>query len=126
MSSKSLWGEIPNSGKASAPSVMLKVQAEALRDLTKGQLIGEVVVQPGPSFVDAVLMVKVPALGGYQRAILTVRYPFEFYPLKIIDAVNDRDIPARTEEEYEQGIRDVLSSPKVLKIVGQLLANTAI
>ena len=126
---ESFWA-IPDVTDIRTPLSILREQASALTEQTKGVLVGDVKTQSvnnGALEIDLELFV--PALNNYRYRILTYRQPVQFYPGELFPA-NKREnnrlpfIPILNEEEFISEIKNTLSSASIKSVLTSLLAQT--
>ena len=125
---ESFWA-IPDVTEVRTPLSILREQANALTEQTKGVLVGMVEVyrdsQDGDLTIN--LEVSVPALNGYRYRIISYRQPVELYPgtfsgdpIAKIAISNGRVID---EEQFITYIKVVLSSERIRRVLGTLLSQ---
>lgn len=145
---KNLWGELPSSQTRRNPYSILKEQANVLGEITNGLLVGEVkhlpppiIEAPPPALLAgriparkiltgedkepdfyAGLKIVVPALNNYKYSVLQIKYPIQFYPLRLVDLANEEHLYSCSDEEaFERALEEVLSSEKVRGVIDALL-----
>lgn len=121
---RNFWGKIPSNPTApTPPPVLLKEQARLLTGLTGGKLVGDVSLNPGSPFMWATLIIRVPALGGWTKPVLTVWYPESGFPLSVVDELTKAEHPASTDAAYTSVVRDILTSERVRRLLSHLLSQ---
>lgn len=133
---KSLWGNLPLTDTTRTPVIILREQATILTKLTNALLEGVVTVRTASDALfktaqskefDATLSITAPALDGYTVRVLKVEYDLTIYPVDVYDWLGDAEfdkIVCQNESELNDAIGKVLSSDKVQKAVGLLLAQS--
>jgi hypothetical protein len=121
---ESFW-TIPDVISARTPVRILREQAAALTEQTKGALVGVVETDRGQFSVnlEVKLEISVPALNDYRFRLLTYHQPVEIiYPgtLETADG-NLREIP--DENSFISAIKAVLSSELVKNVLISLLSQ---
>lgn len=108
-----------------APGAILKEQAAALREMTKGELNGIITVAPAPSGqMGYRLVVTVPALNNYSYVVLMVQYPLlSIWPASIVSNVTDETAEAENEVEFNELLRKILGSAEMQRVIGALRAQ---
>ena len=122
-----LWGNLSTRPIVKPPRYFLDQQADVLRQMTNGLLVGQVSVAkhvPQRNQFHVTLLILVPALDNYVYEVLTVVHDLSFYPACIgYDNGGDfEQIECQNEEEFKQGVQRVLQSASVRKVVNGLLA----
>ncbi len=123
-SNKDLWGEIPSYETIRTPYTILKEQASLLTQKTNGLLIGEVSRDQARNTQQfaTTLWIKAPSLNNYIYSIVSVKHSIQLYPVYIIAETNPQ-INCSSEEEFEQALGKILSSPEVKRVISSLLAE---
>ncbi len=118
---ESFW-TIPEVTSIRTPLSILREQAVALTEQTKGTLVGMVDVQSlkGAEFL-VVLDVSVPALNNYHYRVLSYRQPIEMYPGCLYVGDDGQDIA--DERAFVGRVKHALSSEKVKNILLSLLSQ---
>ena len=119
---ESFWA-IPDVGKLRTPATILREQASALTEQTKGTLVGIAEAHPDGGSLRLNLDVSVPSLNSYRYRILTYTQPIELYPGllsygRAVTKVGD-------EAEFEKEMKAILSSVQVKQILTSLLSQAA-
>jgi hypothetical protein len=122
---ESFW-QIPDVSTVRSPLSILREQAAALTEQTKGLLVGVVETRPNQHNADMLLIsleIYVPAL-AYQRKILTYDQPIEMYPGNIAggDLV---DSHVADEGQFLVKMKDILASKRTADILASLLIQAA-
>jgi hypothetical protein len=122
---ESFWA-IPDVSNIRTPLSILKEQAAALTEQTKGTLVGMVEVQKNSAEdLEIQLEVSVPALNDYRYRLVTYSQPIELYPgwLTVLSE------PSRTvadETTFVSQIKRALSSERVKNILTSLLSQVIV
>jgi hypothetical protein len=152
-SNKNLWGDLPNIETLRTPYTLLKEQASILSEITKGLLIGEVIHNQKDKLFVIILRIKAPSLNNYTYSVLEVQYPIQLYPVFVKNLASDNfnnleknlmnaaNNPLMSfvdyggflenqgynkcfsEEEFENALGEILSSPEVKRVISGLLAQ---
>jgi ribosomal protein L6P/L9E len=132
MPPRSLWGELPDSTDEKPPVTILKEQAEVLSQITNGILHGRVTRESVDKGFTFTLDIVAPYL-DYTFEVLEAEHGIEFYPVKLragerrlVDRKIEEPtrITCKTEEELVEGLAQILSSPRVRKVIAALLAQS--
>jgi hypothetical protein len=116
---ESFW-QIPDVSDIRTPLSILREQAAALTEQTKGQLVGVVETKSEGDDLRIALEIAVPALNDYRYRILSYHQPVELYP-GWLDAISLTQIP--NEQDFINAVRDTLSSPRTRNVLTSLLAQ---
>lgn len=119
---ESFWA-IPDVTNIRTPMSILREQATALTEQTKGKLVGVVEVHKGADeelYVQ--LDVSVPALNDYRYRLLTYNQPIELYPGSLFIG-NEGPRAVFNEAAFLTNIKSVLSSDKVKNVLVSLLSQ---
>jgi hypothetical protein len=117
---ESFW-TIPDVSTIRTPLSILREQASAITEQTKGALVGIVEAHTTGPRMDVQLDLSVPALNDYRYRVLSYRQPIELYPGFLI--IDERYQKIADEKAFVEGIKEVLSSSEMAHIVGALLAQ---
>ena len=125
MTKKSLWGDLGDLEKVPTPKSHLREQADILSEATKYVLMGHVseVVSPGGTF-QLELNIIVQNLNNYKRTILEVTHKIEPYPLRVRDYENSVVYECKDEGEFLAILENILTSPKVRRVISSLIAQS--
>jgi hypothetical protein len=125
---KNLWGELPADAELRTPTQLLKEQASALSDATRGALEGVVSVAHQQEKFVITLSILAPALENYSYEVLYVEHPLQMYPLKVVPSyaryMVSEHIACANEAELEAAVQQVLQSRRVRQVVTTLLAHS--
>jgi hypothetical protein len=121
---KSLWGEISQTEIVRTPFTILKEQSAILAKQTKGLLVGEVSRNQIVGN-DSTLTLRILAASlGYRYEVVQVHHNVNLYPLTIVNlAVDDSAEQCNSEQEFEQALGKILSSPQVKRVISVLLSD---
>lgn len=106
-----------------SPIDILRAQIDPWRDVTNGEVVGQVertVTTPGQ--VAYWFGFVVPALDNYRYRLFLVEHGFDFYPVWISTDKGEQRLELRNEEEFCSELRARFADPKTTSIVRQLLA----
>jgi hypothetical protein len=104
---KSLWGEISQTEIVRTPFTILKEQSAILAKQTKGLLVGEVSRNQIVGN-DSTLTLRILAASlGYRYEVVQV----------------DSAEQCNSEQEFEQALGKILSSPQVKRVISVLLSD---
>jgi hypothetical protein len=108
-----------------APAAILKEQATALREMTKGELNGVITNAPAPPGQMAYrLGIMVPALNNYSYVVLIVQYPLlSIWPALIESNVTNEKAEAENEVKFNDVLRKILGSAEMQRVIGALRAQ---
>lgn len=123
---KNLWGELPKFETIRTPYTFLKEQASVLSELTNGLLIGEVINYAKDKLLVMVLRIKAPSLNNYTYSVVEVQHSIKLYPLSVKNLTSDENqeySQCSSEEEFENALGEILSSPYVKRVISALLAQ---
>jgi hypothetical protein len=106
------------------PLTILKEQAAFLGERTKNLIEGRVQtkVEDKMEFRHSLYLI-VPTLSNYRFFLLSVHHKPAIYPIQIFDGTSDREITARDFDEFQVRLKEILSSDRVKRIIGNLLTH---
>jgi len=117
---RNFWPNIQPS-KSKMPVSTLQQQAALLGRKTRNVVTATVITSPeGKDFVHELRLVA-PALGHYTYEVLTVRHPISLYPARIYDHVRSKEMEAPGQSEFEQMLKEILSSTEMRDILQVLV-----
>jgi len=108
------------------PVAILRGQAAALTERTKGLVMGYVRTVPegGQGFVYAFDLVA-PALDDYRYMLLTIGHDINLYPVELLARlIRPESFRAANPEEFERILKEVLSKDETMRIVRSLIAQS--
>ena len=139
-----LWGDFSGLETIRTPYIILKEQADILTKKTNGLLMGEVnfsqvkqIESLGLNFGEpgqlnknqlfvAFLRIKAPSLNNYTYSVVKVQYPIteQGYPVLVNSLVDENwQRHCASEEEFQNALREILSSEQVKKVISALLSQ---
>ena len=134
---ESLWS-IPTANDVRAPLTIMKEQATALTEQTKGSLVGWVETTAyGDGDLAISLSIQAPSLNNYKYRLMTYIQPITMYPGRLASGVPKasganvyvppQSIKVEDEGEFLAALKRLLSSDEVKHLLSSLLlqANTA-
>ena len=125
MTTKNMWGDIPEVDSVRTPASMLREQAQILSKRTKGLLNGHVSrnIEDITGKFLYTLAVRAPALDNYRYIVLEITHGLELYPvdLRYIDGLT---VESKTEEEFLRNVEKKLQSEDVRKAITSLLSQS--
>ncbi|MGA3189411.1 MAG: hypothetical protein ABSF22_20090 [Bryobacteraceae bacterium] len=122
---KNLWGDLSSLEIVRTPKTILDEQAVLLTKATEGILAGVVEDETRSRSFRYSLNVVVPALNNYKYEILEVLHPLEIYPVRLLCERPKVDATIKSEEDFEDVIAKVLSSPEVRSVLSRLKSQVA-
>jgi hypothetical protein len=141
---ESLWS-IPAANNIRAPLIIMKEQATALTEQTKGSLVGLVETGTyGAGDLVINLSIQVPSLNNYKYRLMTYTQPVTMYPgtlaaqvpvasgTSLTGLINSlglgpQAIEVKNEQEFVAALKGLLALDEVKRLVSSLLvqANAA-
>lgn len=104
------------------PLTVLKEQAALLGERTKNLVEGVVQTRPeDKAEFRHSLYLSVPTLANYRYFLLSVAEEPRGYPVRIFDGTSDTSFEAHDLDEFRERLKEILSSDRVRKLVGNLL-----
>jgi hypothetical protein len=104
------------------PVTILKEQAALLGDKTKQLVTGEVVTQATGNLFVHYFYIAAPTL-SYKYELFSVSHGISFYPLSLRYPVATPVSSLKSEDEFKQKLKEILSSPHSLNVVHSILAQ---
>lgn len=117
---ESFWA-LPEAADIRTPLSILREQAAALTEGTRGVLVGMAEAKPIGQELNVTLDVTVPGLNDYRYRILSYRQPIEMYPGQIV-VVDSEWHEIADEQSFVAEVKSVLSSDRVKTILASLRA----
>jgi hypothetical protein len=120
---ESFW-VIPDVANLRTPLSILREQAAALTDHTKGTLVGMVATKNLADKMEIRLEISVPSLNDYRFRILTYIQPiFEIYPGRLTTGSSEQGILMENEDELVSGLKAILASDRMKNVLASLLSQ---
>ena len=113
----------------SAPSAVLKRQADMLNDLTNGILRAELMLNAKMDDHNLwwSLYVIAPGLQNYRVQIASLRYnPGKVWPVCLMNSLKNCTWTPNNEEEYLEALRALLQSDSVQKVLSSLIRESGV
>lgn len=106
------------------PIAVLKELAQELANKTQGLLIGKVEQNfySNPVF-DLEFYIAAPSLNNYEYKVFEIKHDFNFYPLEVIPPSKEPNKKAKNQDELEEILKSIISSPQVKRVINGLLAQ---
>ena len=118
---ESFWA-VPDVTDIRTPLSILREQAAAITEQTKGTLVGVVDAQAGSNGdLEIQLELSVPSLNGYRYRILAYEQPIELYPGRM--RARNESGTINDEKDFISTIKTILSSGRVRNVLIALLAQ---
>lgn len=119
----SFWA-IPHELTIRTPLALLKEQASALTNGTKGLLVGEVDTGDfSGRYLSLRLRITVPALNNYKYSVLEYIQPPLIFPGTLYDRIRDEQADIEDDVKFAQVVKEILSSYEARRIIEALLAQ---
>ena len=122
MPATNLWPDFQAPEAIHSPVFLLKEQAAALQQKTKGLALAGLrpASAPDGSFWVGFDLYS-PALGEYTYRLFEVTYPPQFFPVTLSDA--DGVKTAQTLDQFQGVLESVLRSPRTKQVVEAIMAQ---
>ena len=127
MAVQDLWGELPVTETAQTPVTILREQAALLEKKTENVLQENINISAHDSKFRARFDIIAPSLDDYSYRVLSIGYPVFMYPLQIFEEVTGavaRVRECRDEESFVQALGEILSHPRIKRVVTSLLVQS--
>jgi hypothetical protein len=121
---KNLWGDLPDIQDVRPPALILREQATALGELTKGVLSAYVDVSRQRDNISLELRITAPALADYEYVVLHAFHKMNMYPVFVRSNTETEPIECGDEAQFESAIGAILQSSSVRRAVASLLAQS--
>lgn len=120
-----LWPDLGASAIVT-PAAILKTQATALSQKTKGLLQGEVTTWANSGSIYHRFNLLVPALDNYRYGLLAVHHSPVLYPIVVDDGPSGvPQLKLQDEGELRDWLRQAFSAPNTKRVLEALLAQAA-
>jgi hypothetical protein len=129
MSSKNLWGDVTSAAPVRTPTTILKEQATALTEMTKGTLFGKVNVSTDlEGGFEILLSIIAPAINNYTFEVVLVEHGIELYPAKMVAAWDrfkpGKEVKCKNEDELTDALGRILGSDQVTRVIMSLISQS--
>jgi hypothetical protein len=129
MPRKNLWGELPEMDDTVTPLMIMRDQANVLRDATKGVLVANIETTPlamGRMRHDFYLVA--PLLNNYRHLLFSVEHGIEAYPVSVTVTfahVNPKNkVPCKDQTAFENLLAIILKHKETQSALSSLIANS--
>jgi hypothetical protein len=125
---RDFWPDIAVLELVSTPLTLLKEQATALARKTKGLLEGRIHTTNRIGTTDRIgefthsFAIVAPTLDNYSYELFRVAHGVSMYPARIEVSSSSR-FEVKTEQEFVDALKQVLSSPETMRVISALLAQ---
>lgn len=130
MATQNLWGDIKAEESVRTPTNVLKEQAAALSQMTKGILYGKVEVGSRGNKFKIGLSIVAPAINDYEFEVVYVEHDIELYPVNVVAAwepyESRKRIECQNEEEFTVALGQILGSKRVSQVISSLIAQSKV
>lgn len=121
---RDLWPSDIGVATLVTPVSILREQAALLGEKTGNLVQAEVKTSSnGPSVIHSFILIA-PAMNGYRYRLLSAVHNVEVYPLNITFEPTSASRSVKTEQEFTEYLRELLSSEKTINIVKSLIAQS--
>ncbi|WCS25228.1 hypothetical protein LOK46_29630 [Methylobacterium sp. NMS14P] len=121
--SAGFWA-VPDVGDVRTPAAMLKEQASALTDATKGLLQAEVATSSESQSINHTLFITAPALSGFRYSVLSYKHTILLYPGTVFIPFRGTAFQVSNEEEFTNLLKNTLSSKEISNVISSLLIQS--
>ena len=124
ISTLDLWPSHFGAPAVTPPVAILRSQAALLANKTDGLVEAFVVSGKRDADFHYQLYIRAPALDNYAFWLLTVLHPIQYYPATLIAETTDQKYEAKSQDQFIEHLRTILSSPETTRVVEALLAQS--
>ncbi|WP_333878996.1 hypothetical protein [Methylobacter sp.] len=122
-SNDDLWPDLTGDPDVKSPLLILREQAAKLGAKTSNIIEAEVTANPSEDeFLQVRLILKAPALNGYEYVLLSVNQPIESYPAYLADEYDSKEV--KDEQEFKTSLEKLFKSDRTVKIINSLIAQS--
>lgn len=122
-SNDDLWPDLTGDPEVKSPLLILREQAAKLGAKTSNIIEAEVTANPSEDeFLHVRLILKAPALNGYEYVLLSVNQPIELYPAYLADEYDSKEV--KDEQEFKTSLEKLFKSDRTIKIINSLIAQS--
>jgi len=128
MASRNLWGDIISEAEVRTPTIILKEQAKALTEMTKGVLVGKTTIETTSYGKFTIfLSVLAPRVNDYKFDVAIVEHDINLYPATVVAAwerYSGKEVTCKSEDEIIVALERILSSDQVTRAIRSLIAQS--
>ena len=122
-SNEDLWPDLNGEPDVKSPYLILREQAAKLGAKTSNIIEAEVTANPSyDEFLQVRLILKAPALNGYEYVLLSVNQPIELYPAYLDEEYGPKEV--KSEQEFKTSLEKLFKSDRTVKIINSLIAQS--
>lgn len=122
-SNDDLWPDLTGDPEVKSPLLILREQAAKLGTKTSNIIEAEVTANPGDDgFLHVRLILKAPALNGYEYVLLSVNQSIESYPAYLTEEYDHKKV--NNEQEFKTFLGNLFKSDRTVKIINSLIAQS--
>lgn len=118
-----LWPVLTGEPEVKSPLLILREQAAKLGAKTSNIIEAEVTANPSDEgFLHVRLILKAPALNGYEYVLLSVNQPIDLYPAYLTEEHYSGDV--KNEQEFKEFLAKLFTSDRTVQIINSLIAQS--
>lgn len=122
-SNDDLWPDLTGDSQVKSPYLILCEQAAKLGAKTSNIIEAEVTANPSDEgYLNVRLMLRAPALNGYEYVLLSVNQSIELYPAYLADEYGTKEV--KDEQEFKTSLEKLFKSDRTIKIINSLIAQS--
>ncbi len=122
-SNEDLWPDLNGEPDVKSPLLILREQAAKLGAKTSNIIEAEVTANPSEDeFLQVRLILKAPALNGYEYVLLSVNQSSESYPAYLNEGYGPEEV--KNEQEFKTSLEKLFKSDRTVRIINSLIAQS--
>ena len=122
MAIKNMWGNIADISKIRTPHEILLEQGSFLSEMTKGALELKIERKQSSVVFSYDIYISLPAM-KYKERLLRMSHDIKLYPA-IMHDMESNQVESKTQEEFEENLGAILSSPETMSLISSLMAQS--
>lgn len=123
MAVKNLWGDMGDLASIQTPHELLLEQKTFLKEMTNGLLDVEIEQRQKSTLFSYEFFIVVPKM-KFRQCVLRLTHDIKLYPVIMQDESTGKEYNCKSQQDFEEGLGEILSSEETRTTVAGLLAQT--
>ncbi|MDA3902967.1 MAG: hypothetical protein PF441_05905 [Desulfuromusa sp.] len=122
MAITNMWGDIYDMADIRPPHEIVEEQGKLLSEMTKGSLQLKIERKQSNTVFNYDIYIELTST-NYKQRIFRLTHDFKLYPANIYDEQGTKEYKSKDQDEFEDNLGKVLSSPETMTTISGLMAQ---
>lgn len=123
MAIKNMWGNLADISDIRTPHEILLEQSNFLSEMTNGLLEFKIERKQSSAVFSYDVYITLPSM-KYMERLLRMSHDIKLYPALLHDAQESRQYDSKNQEEFEENLGAILSSPETMSLISSLMIQS--